>query len=99
MLGLFVGGTLVRARYNFGMKTMTTAKFKAEFASVVAELKSGHEVVITYGRKKEPLATIVPQSKMSKPNYAIKLGDLRHKGWSYKTKDFEMTDEDLLAGS
>src|SRR5580700_1565440 len=61
------------------MKTMTTAELKAEFSSVVSELKQGHEVAITYGRKKEPLATIVPQSKITKPDYSIELGNLRKK--------------------
>lgn len=78
------------------MKTLSVAKFKSEFSSVVAELKRGQEVAITYGRNKEPLGTIIPQSKLPKPDYAIKLGDLKNKGWSYKMNDFEMSDEDLL---
>jgi hypothetical protein len=39
------------------MKTITTADFKANFSSVVDELKHGNKVIITYGREKEPLAT------------------------------------------
>jgi antitoxin (DNA-binding transcriptional repressor) of toxin-antitoxin stability system len=78
------------------MKTMTAAKLKAQFSSVVAELKQGREVAITYGRKKEPLATIVPQSKMASPDYSVQLGDLKQKEWDYKLKDFEMTEEELL---
>lgn len=78
------------------MKTMTSAKLKANFSAVVAELKLGHEVAITYGRKKEPLGTIVPQSKLVKPNYSIKLGDLKQQGWNYKMKNFDITDEELL---
>jgi antitoxin (DNA-binding transcriptional repressor) of toxin-antitoxin stability system len=78
------------------MKTMTAAKLKAQFSAVVAELKQGREVVITYGRKKEPLATIVPQSKMTHPNYSIELGDLKNTGWSYKLNNFDITPEELL---
>jgi antitoxin (DNA-binding transcriptional repressor) of toxin-antitoxin stability system len=78
------------------MKTMTAAKLKAQFSAVVAELKQGREVAITYGRKKEPLATIVPQSKMVKPNNSIELGDLKKSGWSYKLNDFEMSPSELL---
>jgi antitoxin (DNA-binding transcriptional repressor) of toxin-antitoxin stability system len=58
---------------------MTTAKLKAEFSSVVSELRQGHEVAITYGRNKEPLATIIPQSKIQKPGYSIKPGTLQKK--------------------
>lgn len=78
------------------MKTMTTAKLKAEFSSVVSELRQGHEIVITYGRNKEPLATIIPQSKMQKPGYSIKPGALREKGWTYKLNNFEITGKELL---
>jgi antitoxin (DNA-binding transcriptional repressor) of toxin-antitoxin stability system len=79
------------------MKTMTTAELKAEFSSVVSELKQGHEVAITYGRKKVPLATIVPQSKITKPDLSIKLGSLQEKGWTYKLDNFEISDDELLA--
>lgn len=78
------------------MKTLTAANLKAQFSSVVAELKQGREVAITYGRNKEPLATIVPQSKITKPNYSIELGDLKANGWSYKMTNFEISDEDLV---
>lgn len=78
------------------MKTLSVGKLKAEFSSVVDDLKQGKEVMITYGRNKVPLATIVPQSKMAKPDYSIKAGDLRDAGWTYEMKDFEITDEELL---
>lgn len=76
---------------------MTVAKFKANFSSVVDELKRGNEVVITYGRNKKPLGTIVPQSKLKQPDYSVKLNDLKDAGWTYKLHNFEMTDEELLA--
>ena len=78
------------------MKTMTAADFKANFSSVVDELKHGNKVLITYGRKKEPLATIIPQSQLKKPNYSVELGDLQSQGWTYALKDFEMTEEELI---
>lgn len=78
------------------MKTMSVATLKAQFSSVVDDLKAGEEIAITYGRNKEPLGTIVPQSKRVEPDHSIKLGDLKKKGWTYKMKNFEMTDEELL---
>lgn len=78
------------------MKTLSVANLKAQFSSVVDDLKQGKEVAITYGRNKVPLATIVPQSKMPKPDYSIPLGDLQKKGWKVQMKNFEMTDEELL---
>jgi antitoxin (DNA-binding transcriptional repressor) of toxin-antitoxin stability system len=79
------------------MKTMTTAKFKANFSSVVEELKKGNDVAITYGRNKTPLATMVPQSKFKKPNFSVTLGDLKDQGKTYKLHNFEMTDDELLS--
>lgn len=78
------------------MKSLSVAKFKAEFSSVVAELKRGQEVAITYGRNKEPLGTIIPQSKLPKPDYAIQLGDLKAQGWNYRMDNFEMSNQELL---
>ncbi len=46
--------------------------------------------------KKEPLGTIVPQSKSVKPDYSINLGDLKQQGWSFKMKDFEISEQELL---
>lgn len=78
------------------MKMMTTSEFKANFSSVVKELKKGNKVAITYGRSQTPLATVVPQSKFKKPDYSAKLGALEDAGWTYKLIDFEMTEEELL---
>ena len=75
---------------------MTAAEFKANFSSVVDELKHGNKVVITYGRKKVPLATIIPQSQLNKPNYSVKIGDLKTQEWTYTLNDFEMTEEELI---
>jgi antitoxin (DNA-binding transcriptional repressor) of toxin-antitoxin stability system len=77
------------------MKTMATADFKANFSSVVDELKRGNKVVISYGRKKEPLATIIPQSQLDKPDYSVQLGDLEKNAWTYKLKDFDMSADEL----
>lgn len=78
------------------VKTMTVGQLKADFSAVVDDLKRGREVAITYGRKKVPLATIVPQSKLKQPDYSVKLGTLEAKGWTYKMKDFEITTEEFL---
>ncbi len=78
------------------MKTLSVGELKAGFSAVVDDLKQGREVAITYGRQKVPLATIIPQSKLDKPDYSIRVGDLQAKGWTYELKDFEMTDEELL---
>lgn len=79
------------------MKTMSVAELKRQFSSVVSDLKQGKEITITYGRGKQPLGKIVPQSMLSMPDHSIKLGDLQAQGWSYKMKNFDLTDEDLIS--
>lgn len=78
------------------MKTMTVAQLKSQFSAVIGDLREGRQVAITYGRNKELLATIVPQSKMVQPDYSIKVGDLAAAGWTYKLNNFEISDEQLL---
>jgi antitoxin (DNA-binding transcriptional repressor) of toxin-antitoxin stability system len=78
------------------MKTMTVAQLKSQFSAVIGDLREGRQVAITYGRNKELLATIVPQSKMVQPDYSVKVGDLESAGWAYKLNDFEISDEQLL---
>ena len=78
------------------MKTLSVADLKTHFSAVISELRNGKQVAITYGRHKEPLATIVPQSQLATPDYSIKLGDLKKAGWTYKLNNFEMSDQELL---
>lgn len=78
------------------MKTLPVGQFKAQFSSVVDDLRRGEQVMITYGRKREPLATIIPQSQLKKPDYSIPIGTLKDKGWTYSMHNFEMTDEEFL---
>lgn len=76
-------------------KSLTVAELKAQFSSVVADLRAGEEIVITYGRNKTPLATLVPSPKAA-PDYSIEIGDLEKAGWTYEMHNFEMTDEEFL---
>jgi antitoxin (DNA-binding transcriptional repressor) of toxin-antitoxin stability system len=78
------------------MRTMSVAELKSQFSSVINDLKQGKEIAITYGRGKQPLGKIVPQSKLSMPDYSIRPGDLQEQGWSYKMQNFDLTDEDLI---
>lgn len=78
------------------MKTLSVAQLKAQFSTVVDDLKQGKEVQVTYGRNKTPLGVIVPQSKLAAPSHSIPLGDLQKRGWTYGMDNFEITDEKLL---
>ena len=76
------------------MKTLPVGEFKAHFSEVLDEVKTGAEIIITYGRKKENIAVIIPYAKFQKRNI-ITLGLLKNKKMKINN-DFEMSAEELL---
>lgn len=50
------------------MKTLAVGEFKSRFSEVLDEVKTGAEIVITYGRKKENIAVIIPYENFKKRN-------------------------------
>jgi prevent-host-death family protein len=76
------------------MKTLPVGEFKTHFSEVIDDVRAGEEIIITYGKKKEQVAVVIPYSSYKKRN-KIKLGLLKNK--NYKILDsFEMTEEELL---
>jgi prevent-host-death family protein len=75
------------------MKTLPVGELKTHFSEVLNRVIDGEEIVITYGRKRESVAVIVPYHKYRKKN-SISLGLLKHK--KMKIEDnFKMTEEEL----
>jgi prevent-host-death family protein len=76
------------------MKTLPVGEFKTHFSEVIDDVRAGEEIVITYGKKKEQVAVVIPYSLYKKRNQ-IKLGLLKNN--TYKIHDsFAMTEEELL---
>lgn len=77
------------------MKNLQVAELKTNFSEILEEVKNGEEITISFGRKKEKIAVIIPYSKYKK-NIKRKLGLLENKA-SYKIeKNFKFSDYDLL---
>ncbi len=76
------------------MKTLPVGEFKSRFSEVLDEVKTGAEIIITYGRKKENIAVIIPYEKFRKQN-RVTLGLLKDKQMKIND-DFDMTAEELL---
>ena len=74
------------------MKSFPVGEFKANFSDIMKQVRAGEEIVITYGKKKEKLAVIVPYA--SYKGKGIKLGLLEDKTLTFN--DFEMTEDELL---
>jgi antitoxin (DNA-binding transcriptional repressor) of toxin-antitoxin stability system len=76
------------------MKTMTVGEFKAHFAEVVEQVRSGIAIAVTYGRRKEIVGYFLPKSKKSKGKR--KLGLLQGKATATFKPDFKITEEEFL---
>ena len=75
------------------MKTYPVGDLKTRFSEVLNRVRAGEDIVITYGRKKENIAVIVPYGRYLKKN-KINLGLLSDRKVRIR-KDFEMTEEEL----
>lgn len=74
------------------MKTFPVGEFKANFSEILEQVRAGEEIAISYGKKKENIAVLIPYSTYK--SKSIKLGLLE----DYKLEihdDFKMTEEEL----
>lgn len=75
------------------MKTFAVGEFKAHFSEIIARVRAGEEIIITYGKKKENVAVLIPYAAYKSKK--IRLGLLQEKSLKIHD-DFEMTEEELL---
>ena len=78
------------------MKTMTVGELKAQFSEVMGQMiKTGEPVAISYGKKKEKIAAIIPYSQL-KPQSERVLGLMMGRARCVIHDDFALSDEELL---
>ena len=73
------------------MKTMTVGEFKTHFSQALKDVENGEKIGITFGRKKEVKALLVPNETQKEPR---RLGILQGKGEFFMSDDFQTTTED-----
>lgn len=79
------------------MKTMTVGELKAQFSEVLGQmLKNGEPVAISYGKKKEKIAAIIPYSQL-KPQSERVLGVMQGRARCVIHDDFALSDEEMLS--
>ncbi len=78
------------------MQTMTVGEVKAHFSEVLELVQSGEDVVISFGKKKEKIAVLVPFSNYEKKPQR-QLGLLAGKASFALRDDFKISDEELLS--
>ncbi len=77
------------------MKTLTVRELKAKFSEVLAQVKEGQKICISFGRKREKVAVLVPYLQyQAKPER--KLGLLAGRGRCVIHEDFKLRDEEML---
>jgi prevent-host-death family protein len=78
---------------------LQVADFKANFSAVLDRVRDGDEIVLSYGRKKEKVAVLVPYEKYRKKRdkkFKRKAGTLEGKGEVIFMPDFKITDEEFF---
>jgi len=78
------------------MQTLTVGELKTGFSEVLKKIRSGEEIVISYGKKREKVAVLVPYSTYaSTPERS--LGLLKNRAGCIIHDDFEISEEEMLA--
>ena len=77
------------------MKTMQVGEFKARFSEVLDAVEGGEEIAISFGKKKEKIAVLVPYTRYMKRN-GRRLGILENSASFSIRGEFTLTDEELL---
>jgi len=78
---------------------LMVADFKAQFSDVLDRVRSGEEVVLGFGRKREKIAVLVPYDKYRKAMAKGKnrrSGSLAGRGEVIFTENFKFTTEEFL---
>ncbi|EGC77917.1 type II toxin-antitoxin system Phd/YefM family antitoxin [Treponema denticola] len=77
------------------MKTLSAATIRTNFSSLLKEVELGKEIGITFGRKKETIAVIVPIEEYKRIKVR-KLGTLEGKATVEFSENWAITDEEFI---
>ena len=77
------------------MKTMPVGEIKTLFSAELEAVKKGERIAVSYGKRKENIAVIVPYAHDRRRN-GITLGLLKGKATFALARDFNMTVEEFL---
>ena len=78
------------------MQTLTIGELKARFSEVLEIVRSGQKVVISYGKKHEKVAVIIPYSAYFSKEER-RLGLLKDRAECIIHDDFKMSENEMLA--
>ena len=76
------------------MRTYSVGEFKAHFSDILEMVKSGENIAISFGKRKEIVAYLVPRA--ARTGKKRPLGLLAGKAKVSFSEDFKMTEEEFL---
>lgn len=79
------------------MDTLPVGEFKSQFANILSQVRLGKCYLVTYGKKKEKVAVVLPYDTYQSENQPRNLGLLQHKGNVKIQRDFKISDDELLS--
>jgi antitoxin (DNA-binding transcriptional repressor) of toxin-antitoxin stability system len=78
------------------LQTLSIGELKSRFSEVLGLLREGQEIIVSYGKKKEKVAVLVPYNHYkAKPER--QLGLLKGLGSCVIHEDFKIDDEEMLS--
>jgi antitoxin (DNA-binding transcriptional repressor) of toxin-antitoxin stability system len=78
------------------VKTLSVGEFKTHFSEALQDVKNGHPVGVSYGKKGLLVAVLVPPDTLI-PRTGLNLGLLEGHASFETDESFSMSDEELLA--
>ena len=78
------------------MITLPVGEFKAHFSDILKKVEQGEEFVISFGKRKQKVAAIIPFSKFRNERTARTIGILKGKAACRIKKDFKMSETEFL---
>jgi len=79
------------------MDTLPVGEFKSQFADILSQVRLGKRYLVTYGKKKEKIAVVIPYDTYQLENQPRELGLMKHKGSVKIHEDFKISDDELLS--
>lgn len=76
------------------MQVLSVGEFKSNFSEILKKVLAGEEIGISYGKKKDMVAKLVPKSSQKAKR---KIGILEGKGKVTFSHDFKITEEEFLS--
>jgi prevent-host-death family protein len=78
------------------MKSLPVGEFKAQFSDLLEEVQQGETIEIVFGKKKTPVARLVPINGPKTTKRKRKIGILEGKVNIKFAKNFKMTEDEFL---